>query len=1600
MELTPMNSYGFVQTNQFTPAPTTENNAWTTIGNIAKWSYDPEEKSFLLTTKSSNSIQVKIYILGPSSFRVRFNPNSTDYSSNLSSAVVNRNLGSTNINYAQDNGSSTLVITLDGISISVGLEPYGIAVYRDRQLIHQTNYEYNLVYLPSGSEVTACFMSVAPGAGYYGLGEKAGVNLNNNYHTTTFFNYDNFEYSGSNSIDGSNYPVIPSNSQPGPLNILEPLYNSMPILVEWNPAPSGMFSGSPYANLIFLDNPCQTYFNIQATDYSQYMNGNYYFGSLYNEMDYYFITGNDIASVLNQFNILTGPSPMPPMYALGYHQGGYGYYNKHRLLDVAKSYRDNLIPIDGLHIDVDFQDNYRTFTSSTEKFGDATDLFNQLHSMGFKCSTNITGIMSTVPWDETAKTNDSDPGSSYPTAPYIVTALDESGNVVQRNVIDDGMAKNVFIWDKYIDSSGNDSPFITNENYGCNEGFNPYFSPGHVTNVAGCEGSQDIPLGTYGYYADLLRSEVKIWWSGNYYGLLDSGLDMIWQDMTCPAVVPSVDAVVNYKTLPGDLLMSNLAGELVPNAKIHNAYAVNMIQATYEGLTRIKNYLPDGHYNKNKRNFIIARGGYTGVHRYAASWTGDSASSWEFLSINIPQVLNWGMSGQPLSGCDIGGFANGNTPSGNIENPFSTDLQNPPYIIGGQPAPNLLTRWMTMGAFLPWYRNHYNGYTKAYQEPYNYSLYPHNNTTYSTDVMPACKKYIEIRYKLLQLFYDAMHECMQSNLPICRAMFINDPDDPNLHPLTNANEVLLSPYNPSQQFEYDTNNAYRIADQFFVGKDLLVAPVVLERWESSSYGPGNTTNDYPSRPVYLPQGFNWYDFNGNSTPLTIPNGPTTLQGALNQPTNGGQSVTWNTTQLDLVPVYIREGAIIPVRELEQYVGQLPKNYLTYNIYPGIDSNYLCYQDDHISMDAESKQAYRTIEIEHRHRNDISGQEISLIRQANNYTPPEEFYYIALLGQTQTPSSVNANKVDIPAQSTLLSLTSSPTNAYCYLPDSQTIFVKIFDTDASMTILLSGLKPIDESNDLQKSSKNYKSSLQSAVGAFLAFILSFSLWFYALPAQAESSAAVAPERDSLTSLVTPEIPVDITLNLEEEQKLLVENFPALQRLFDLFSWQSFIALNWPLDAQKNPQPKLTDPGIPQWLTFHESLQVFRPDGSAPVETTPRMCANNKSDMRELSTTSSLFTNTLDRKDIADEINQAFTSPLYDQNGKEVRYEVYLNDDEFDYLVENKLYNLDGQIVFSQNHQPVNFPSGDIDTGKSGAMEVKLAWKELDPKRDIPSRFFTQTVLLPKLNKSGEPILDSNGNFTNCQQQKVGLVGMHISAKTKSSPQWIWATFEQVDNLNTNDLVKVNGKTLQASFHDYSPAGQTLPVNVPPIPRDPKTGKPNSKGILKTQVSRPIPIPGAAMALNKSMQKILASMKSPLQYYELIDTQWPTAPYPENPGYPAIQGGPSPNNLPDAITRKSTGSPAPVYLTNSIMETYLQTGNQQAHFQENGFPFNNTPVFGTESCMACHFSAGIATGYVEKAENSDKAQKVAIFGGDLTADFSWLPQLKANWAQDSE
>src|SRR5439155_8504365 len=110
--------------------------------------------------------------------------------------------------------------------------------------------------------------------------------------------------------------------------------------------------------------------------------------------------GDAVVDVLSQYTTLTGRGPMPPKYAFGYHQGGYGYFDRQRLEAVADAYRQSEIPCDGLHIDVDFQNNYRTFTHSEMKFPNAKQMFQRLHAQGFKCSTNITPVMTDNSLDE------------------------------------------------------------------------------------------------------------------------------------------------------------------------------------------------------------------------------------------------------------------------------------------------------------------------------------------------------------------------------------------------------------------------------------------------------------------------------------------------------------------------------------------------------------------------------------------------------------------------------------------------------------------------------------------------------------------------------------------------------------------------------------------------------------------------------------------------------------------------------------------------------------------------------------------------------------------------------------------------------------------------------------------------------------------------------------------------------------------------------------------------------------------------------------------------------------------------------------------------
>jgi alpha-glucosidase len=914
----------FVPVRDFTP----NLGAWTPVGRISQVSRTGDTYTLAL---ASGGRTLQISFLSPTCFRVRFDPAvNARYTAPPSPAVVKNPIAPLALNEVQ-NDAHALVVDTGAMRLEIARDPYCVRVFRNGQLVSADEPSYNLVYIP-GQRVIANFKTRPPTAHYCGFGEKAGAQVLKTGFTMTQFNYDNFRYVA---------PTVPSGTSAGPLNPSTALYISIPFMLEINSQPAGDFAGPPYACGVFLDNPAQTYFNMGSNDYSD-MTGKYYFGALFGTLDYYFFLGDRPVDVLAQYTTLTGRAPMPPKYVLGFHQGGYGYFDRQHLESVAQAMRNAQIPCDGLHIDVDFQNNYRTFTHSEMKFPNARQMLDQLAAKGFKCSTNVTPLITRQALDE---------NSTYSTYEQREALLPIGGLIYDVRA---GQGPNPNLYDGRVNYG------VNRLVAGTNQRFNPYPSPGLPINDDG-----SIPLSSPGNYPDFGRADVRKVWGEQYKHLIqDLGMSMIWQDMMCPALDSTA---FTYATLPLDLMIND-GTTYVPEGVAHNAYALFVLMGSWEGLVKLR---PD------IRNFIIARGGYAGMQRYAASWTGDSGSSWDFLRINLPEVLNFGLSGVPLSGCDIGGFA---TDSGSVSENSTVNVTN--Y--------ELLTRWMHLGSFLPWYRNHYDGYNKSFQEPYRYG----------EPVPTHCRKYVELRYRMLQLYYDAFYEWTETGMPPVRALFLNEEKDPAV-------------YN-------------HLDDQFFVGRDFLVAPILF---------PGQGSPPVATRSVYLPAGSDWYAFMDGAAPLDAP-------------VPGGTTIASWRAALDELPIYVREGAIIPMRLLEQYVGERNPNPLDINVYPGRASTYILYEDDGITTKAERAQAFRLTEISQEQRG--NERRVRLRRTKDGFQRPAPYFSVSLLGTGQ-PTAATVNGAAIQSVASRDALDAENKDAFFYDAARRTAVFHVMDTRLDVTV---------------------------------------------------------------------------------------------------------------------------------------------------------------------------------------------------------------------------------------------------------------------------------------------------------------------------------------------------------------------------------------------------------------------------------------------------------------------------------------------------------------------------------------------------------------------
>ncbi|TFG14306.1 DUF5110 domain-containing protein [Candidatus Thorarchaeota archaeon] len=263
------------------------------------------------------------------------------------------------------------------------------------------------------------------------------------------------------------------------------------------------------------------------------------------------------------------------------------------------------------------------------------------------------------------------------------------------------------------------------------------------------------------------RPEVRIWF-GNFYqkqprwGVSSSS----WLDMNEPSV---------HEGLQGEYSVSEaVTQDGTPwEPRLRNVYGLCMAEAAFNGLREAY---------PGERPFLLTRSGFAGYQKYSATWTGDNKSTWEYLRLSIPMILNLGLSGVPFSGADIGGF-------------------------GGDVSGELLTRWYQLGSFYPFSRNHSHIETIR-QEPW----------LFSDETLQVAQNYISLRYYFLRYLYSLAWLASETGMPIMRPLVLEFQDD---------------------------QNTYDLDTEFLVGPFLLIAPI-LEEGESqrSVYLPEGVWFDY------------------------------------------------------------------------------------------------------------------------------------------------------------------------------------------------------------------------------------------------------------------------------------------------------------------------------------------------------------------------------------------------------------------------------------------------------------------------------------------------------------------------------------------------------------------------------------------------------------------------------------------------------------------------------------------------------------------------------------------------------------------------------------
>jgi alpha-glucosidase len=323
--------------------PSSTASDYTFIGNLQ--SYERAERGIDAVCEPGAHVQLRF--VTPGIARITMIPPDAD-EDRLEETLVPAEPEPVTVDLVEE--ASRIVLRSDEIEVALHREPCRVEI-RDRAGRVLSTDDPGMGMGWDGLEVGA-WKAIAEGERFFGLGEKTG-DLDKRGRRWEMWNTDDFAY----EVDA------------------DPLYASIPFFV-------GLRDGNAYG--LFLNNSYRSAFNLGAGNHRYYS-----FTAEGGALDYFFIHGPEIARVVERYTDLTGRTPLPPRWALGYQQSRWSYYPRSGVMRLAHTFREKRIPADVLYLDIHYMDDYRVFTWDLERFPEPQRMLAELEAMGFKVVTIV-----------------------------------------------------------------------------------------------------------------------------------------------------------------------------------------------------------------------------------------------------------------------------------------------------------------------------------------------------------------------------------------------------------------------------------------------------------------------------------------------------------------------------------------------------------------------------------------------------------------------------------------------------------------------------------------------------------------------------------------------------------------------------------------------------------------------------------------------------------------------------------------------------------------------------------------------------------------------------------------------------------------------------------------------------------------------------------------------------------------------------------------------------------------------------------------------------------------------------------------------------------